>query len=515
MDVRRVVPLGQDVPVNERRDQARRGGGRRPAGAPRRGPQDARQADGRQPAPGANRRRPSPAGSADRRGTGARSSRAGASADGRGAAGGRAATTGRGTTGSRGRTGAAGGASGAARGASGSPRAAGTGSRSTTAGRGSTGTRATTTSRGATGTRGATTDRGATEGRSATTGRGTSGSRGRAGAARGTSGAAQGGPAGGRERAGASSRRPGASERRRDWGERPGGGRSNRTTGDRWSPAKAAPGRPARPARPGSRSGSTSRGGEGTRARDRGREPVGGREATGGGVPAGLEAESAAEDAPKVSEVLTEEILDELRQTARPHAFGAAARALADAVLALSEDDPEAAVAAGREAKGSAPRSAAVRELLGISLYQVGEYKAARTELAAAQRISGNADLTAMLADVERATGRPEQAIELLRTTDRTRMSADTAAELLVVAASAYGDMGQPAAGVALIRRHARWPAQLADHHLRLAYTEGALAERAGDLDAATEAFARVTRTDPGFFDAAERLERLQRAAPD
>src|SRR6266540_2015585 len=493
--------------MNERRDQARRGG-RRPAGAPRRGPQDARQADGRQPAPGANRRRPSPAGSADRRGTGARSSRAGASADGRGAAGGRAAT----------------------------------------AGRGSTGTRATTTSRGATGTRGATTDRGATEGRSATTGRGTSGSRGRAGAARGTSGAAQGGPAGGRERAGASSRRPGASERRpdakgrglgadedargpaggrgagdrrvgsgdrrsgasrdresglgegrlgaggassrdsarrRDWGERPGGGRSNRTTGDRWSPAKAAPGRPARPARPGSRSGSTSRGGEGTRARDRGREPVGGREATGGGVPAGLEAESAAEDAPKVSEVLTEEILDELRQTARPHAFGAA------------------------------PRSAAVRELLGISLYQVGEYKAARTELAAAQRISGNADLTAMLADVERATGRPEQAIELLRTTDRTRMSADTAAELLVVAASAYGDMGQPAAGVALIRRHARWPAQLADHHLRLAYTEGALAERAGDLDAATEAFARVTRTDPGFFDAAERLERLQRAAPD
>src|SRR6266545_4707622 len=96
------------------------------------------------------------------------------------------------------------------------------------------------------------------------------------------------------------------------------------------------------------------------------------------------------------------------------------------------------------------------RWLLGVSLYQVGEYKAARTELAAAQRISGNADLTAMLADVERATGRPEQAIELLRTTDRTRMSADTAAELLVVAASAYGDMGQPAAGVALIRRHAR-----------------------------------------------------------
>ncbi|HZD38963.1 MAG TPA: hypothetical protein VE664_10010 [Actinomycetes bacterium] len=224
-------------------------------------------------------------------------------------------------------------------------------------------------------------------------------------------------------------------------------------------------------------------------------------------------AELGGEDALKVGEVLTEEVLDELRQTARPHAFSTAARALADAVLALSQDDPAAAVAAGREAKGAAPRSGAVRELLGISLYQVGDYKPARTELAAAQRITGNLDLTAMLADVERATGRPEQAIELFRTTDRSRMSADTAAELLVVAASAYGDMGQPAAGVALIRRHARWPAQLADHHLRLAYAEGALAERAGDLKAAREAFARVTRTDPGFFDAAERLERLERAA--
>jgi hypothetical protein len=224
--------------------------------------------------------------------------------------------------------------------------------------------------------------------------------------------------------------------------------------------------------------------------------------------------ERLEDEGPKIGEVLTEEILDELRQTARPHAFSSAARALADAVVALSEDDPQAAVAAGRQAKASAPRSASVRELLGIALYQLGEFKAARTELAAAQRISGQTDLTAMLADVERATGRPEQAIELFRTTDRTGMSADTAAELLLVAASAYGDMGQPAAGVALIRRHARWPAQLLDHHLRLAYAEGSLAEQAGDVEGAKSAFIRVSRTDPDFFDAAERLGRLERTTP-
>jgi len=216
-------------------------------------------------------------------------------------------------------------------------------------------------------------------------------------------------------------------------------------------------------------------------------------------------------DDPAVGEVLPGEALDELRETARPHAFAEAARALADAVLALSEDgDPEAAVRAARAAKRAAPRAASVREALGVALYQAGDYRGARTELAAAQRISGRRDLDAMLADVERALGRPERAIALFERSDRSRMDPDTADELLLVAASAYGDLGQPAAGVALIRRHARWPAELADHHLRLAYAEGALAEQAGDPARARDAFARVVQADPDFHDAAERLERLE-----
>jgi len=211
-----------------------------------------------------------------------------------------------------------------------------------------------------------------------------------------------------------------------------------------------------------------------------------------------------------VGEILPGEALDELRETARPHAVADAARALADAVLALSEDgDPEAAVKAARAAKRAAPRAASVREALGIALYQIGDFRAARTELAAAQRISGRQDLAAMLADIERALGRPERAIALFERVDRSKLAPDTAAELLLVAASAYGDIGQPASGVALIRRHARWPAELADHDLRLAYAEGALAEQAGDLPRATAAFARVAQADPDFHDAADRLAQL------
>ena len=214
------------------------------------------------------------------------------------------------------------------------------------------------------------------------------------------------------------------------------------------------------------------------------------------------------EDMP-VTEIVPAEALDELRTTARPAAFHTAARALAHALVALADEDDERAVQAAREAKRLAPRSASVREAYGLGLYRAGAFKEARTELAAAQRISGRQDLAAMLADIERALGRPERAIALFERVDRSKLEPDTAAELLLVAASAYGDLGQPASGVALIRRHARWPTELADHHLRLAYAEGALAEQAGDLPRARAAFTRVVRADPEFHDAAERLDRV------
>ena len=210
-----------------------------------------------------------------------------------------------------------------------------------------------------------------------------------------------------------------------------------------------------------------------------------------------------------IGEILPPEALDELRGTARPTAFRQAGLALAHALVALADEDDERAVEAAKEAKRLAPRSAAVREAYGLGLYRTGAFGQARTELAAAQRISGTADLSALLADIERALSRPEKALELFEQADRAAMSADAAAELLVVAASAYGDLGRPATGVALIRRHGEWPQQLREHHLRLAYVQGLLAEQAGDTEAALTAFGRVVAADPDYFDAAHHLDEL------
>jgi tetratricopeptide (TPR) repeat protein len=282
-------------------------------------------------------------------------------------------------------------------------------------------------------------------------------------------------------------RPPSPARSRRTARRAPGGDESRGGAGRSRKPRGAAPARSEGPGQRGPRRGDPARADDGLRGDS-----------------------AAADDGLRVGEVLPEEALDELRETARPHAFATAARALADAVVALADEgDPEAAVAAARAAKRAAPRAAGVREALGIALYQVGDFRGARTELAAAQRISGRGDLDAMLADIERGLGRPERAIAIFERSDRSRIEPDAAAELLLVAASAYGDLGQPAAGVALIRRHARWPVELADHHLRLAYAEGDLAEQAGDPTRARAAFARVVEADPDFHDAADRLERL------
>src|SRR5207249_1422037 len=80
---------------------------------------------------------------------------------------------------------------------------------------------------------------------------------------------------------------------------------------------------------------------------------------------------------PDPAEVLSREVVAELRETVRPHAYDEAAQVLAAAVVALSDEEVEAAVRAARTAKRVAPRSAAAREVLGIALYQAGEFRAA------------------------------------------------------------------------------------------------------------------------------------------
>ncbi|MGW5269718.1 hypothetical protein [Rhodococcoides kroppenstedtii] len=109
----------------------------------------------------------------------------------------------------------------------------------------------------------------------------------------------------------------------------------------------------------------------------------------------------------------------------------------------LIADDPAAALAHARAARGRAGRIAVVRETAGIAAYHAGEWAEALSELRAARRMAGGPGLLSVMADCERGLGRPERAIELGRSDEARMLTGDDAAELRIVVAGARMDMGQ------------------------------------------------------------------------
>src|SRR5262249_5086347 len=122
----------------------------------------------------------------------------------------------------------------------------------------------------------------------------------------------------------------------------------------------------------------------------------------------------------------------------------------------------------------------------------------------------------AVIADSERALGRPERAVDIYRTAERSKLAQDEAIELLIVASGARGDMGQREAAVAMLQvreltADSREPWAV---RLRYAYAESLLA--AARREEAREWFARAAEIDDDVAtDAAERLLELDGVALD
>lgn len=202
---------------------------------------------------------------------------------------------------------------------------------------------------------------------------------------------------------------------------------------------------------------------------------------------------------------LDREVREELRSLARPVAERVARHLVAAGQLV--DESPEVALAHAVAARRLAPRIAAVREAAGLTAYFAGEWQNAIAELRTYHRMTGRQTHLAVIADCERALGRPERAVDLYRTVDRGQLAADEAAELLIVAAGARGDLGQHDAAVAMLQvreltsePEAPWAARL-----RYAYADALLA--ADRRDEAREWFARAAEVDEELVtDAAERL---------
>jgi tetratricopeptide (TPR) repeat protein len=180
------------------------------------------------------------------------------------------------------------------------------------------------------------------------------------------------------------------------------------------------------------------------------------------------------------------------------------------AAARLLEADPDTAYAHTVAARARAARVAVVREASGEAAYAAGRFKDALAEFKAARRLSGEVIYLPMMADCERAIGRPDRALALARDPGVEQLDEDGRVEMLIVASGARRDTGDTSAAIRTLEvpelrsnSRAAWAPRI-----RYAYAEALLAD--GQADHARAWFERAAGLDPtGLTDAEERVAEL------
>jgi tetratricopeptide (TPR) repeat protein len=294
---------------------------------------------------------------------------------------------------------------------------------------------------------------------------------------------------------------------RRDNG---GGARGAAPTGR--SGGGRSPGRDDRSGKPGGGSGAPSRSsrpGAGEKPWSRSR-----RDDDRGRDQASRTRDQAKYDGPPLDESITGRELDKsVAQQLRGLPEKLAARVARHLVAAgqLLDADPATAYQHTLAARARASRIAVVREACGEAAYAAGEYAEALSELRAAKRMNGVQEYLPVMADCERALGRPEKALALAKNPALAKLSQDLQAEMTIVEAGAHRDLGEMDAALrtlekAPLRSRSREPWVV---RLRYAYADTLLA--AGRTEDAVVWFHRTVGADgDGITDAAERLADLE-----
>ena len=114
----------------------------------------------------------------------------------------------------------------------------------------------------------------------------------------------------------------------------------------------------------------------------------------------------------------------------------------------LIDDDPELAHRHALSASRRAGRVAVVRETVAITAYAIGDFALALRELRTRRRISGSDDLLPLMVDSERGVGRPDRALELGRSVDRSTLPVEVRVSLAIAMSGARLDQGQAEAAL-------------------------------------------------------------------
>jgi Flp pilus assembly protein TadD len=168
---------------------------------------------------------------------------------------------------------------------------------------------------------------------------------------------------------------------------------------------------------------------------------------------------------------------------------------LAAGLSAFAEERYGAAAGALRKAKSLAPRSATIRELLGLATYHLESWEEALRELRTFRRLAGDTEHLAVEMDCLRALGRDrdvEKVWDVLAERGATREAED---ELRVVYASFLVDRGRVAEAWDVIRP-GRLVADPAESTLRRWAVAARVAATSGDRQAAGKLIDAIRRAD-------------------
>ena len=177
----------------------------------------------------------------------------------------------------------------------------------------------------------------------------------------------------------------------------------------------------------------------------------------------------------------------------------------------LLDSDPKLAYQHTQAALARAGRLAVVREAVGEAAYAAGEYAEALSQLRAAKRMNGAWDYLAIMADCERALGRPDRALSLIKGASLEKLSPALLAEVRIVEAGARRDRGETDAALRVLesaplmsKSREPWLARLRYAYADALATDGQLTDavtwfhraEAVDVLEATDAGARAAEVE-------------------
>jgi tetratricopeptide (TPR) repeat protein len=185
----------------------------------------------------------------------------------------------------------------------------------------------------------------------------------------------------------------------------------------------------------------------------------------------------------------------------------AVARRLVAAGLA---GEPALAYEHALAARQLAARVGIVREACGVAAYRAGRWAEALTELRTARRLTGRASYLPLMADCERALGRPDRALAIIKDPAAGDLPREVQIELRIVESGIRRDEGRPAAAVVVLQVPELTDGRIRPWSARLFYAYADALLDAGQEQEARDWFGRAAAADEaGETDAAERFDRL------